>query len=286
MIGRNREQACIFKRRSHLFRIAAFHGRLHQVPVRPIALQKENSGSVGHDATPFVNAATVRNTGGALNAGSRNRVNNEKKQPRSEQNGNRKQHGVEPTLRALGSLAIPIGFGRAFPSKLRVHLQPQLNRAAFLVKRGVASRGRARWSRNYMHRRQETITLARHGLDKAGVLRVVLKRGAQLLQRGIKASFKVDVRTLRPEGLAGLLPFDDFAIPLEEHGKNAKGLFLNLDPDPLAAQGRASQINLEQAKSDDYGRVDTGIEVQATKPTVSLGYTISRVGLSSQKWFM
>ena len=86
-----------------------------------------------------------------------------------------------------------------------------------------------------MHRGKETLTLARHGLDKARILRVVLKRGTQLFQRRVKASFKVHMGPLRPEGLAELFPFDDFAILLEEHGQNAKGLLLNLDANPLAA---------------------------------------------------
>jgi hypothetical protein len=56
-----------------------------------------------------------------------------------------------------------------------------------------------------------------------------------MLCRRVKASFKVDMGTLRPEGLAELLASDDFAILLEEHGQNAKRLLLNLDANPLAA---------------------------------------------------
>jgi hypothetical protein len=52
--------------------------------------------------------------------------------------------------------------------------------------------------------------------------------------------------------LAELFPFDDFAVSLQEHCKDAKRLFLNLDANPLAAQGRAGQVYFEQTKSNDY----------------------------------
>jgi hypothetical protein len=80
-----------------------------------------------------------------------------------------------------------------------------------------------------------------------------LKRGAQLLQSSIEASLKVYVGTLRPQRLAELLSFDDFAIPLEEHCQNAKRLFLDFDANALAAQRGADQVDLKQAKFDDYG---------------------------------
>jgi hypothetical protein len=96
-----------------------------------------------------------------------------------------------------------------------------------------------------MNGRQEPIALARHGFDEAGILRVVLQRGAQLLQSGIQAPLEIDVGPFRPQRLAKLFSPDNLPILLEQHRQDAKGLFLELDPDALAAEARPSQVRLK-----------------------------------------
>src|SRR5271170_7216356 len=59
VVGRDGEEACVFKGRRHLLCIAAFHGSLHQIPAAIIAFQKENSRSVGDDSAPLIDPAGV-----------------------------------------------------------------------------------------------------------------------------------------------------------------------------------------------------------------------------------
>ena len=49
-----------------------------------------------------------------------------------------------------------------------------------------------------MDRREETITLAGNGFDKARILRVILDGRTKFLQRGIEAAVKINVRAFGP----------------------------------------------------------------------------------------
>jgi len=74
--------------------------------------------------------------------------------------------------------------------------------------------------------------------------------------------------------LAELLSLHNFTISLQEHSENAKGLFLDFDTNALAAQGRASQVRFEQAKSHDYKGINIGIGFQHDASPENLAKTI------------
>src|SRR5260370_9652853 len=101
----------------------------------------------------------------------------------------------------------------------------------------VGSGESALWSRSgrtdHVHRRQKAVTLAGYGFNEAWILRVVLQRGTQFLQRRVKASLEIAVRAFRPKGLPPFRPLHYFPIMLEDNYEVAKGLFLKLDPNPL-----------------------------------------------------
>jgi len=99
-----------------------------------------------------------------------------------------------------------------------------------------------------MHWGQEAISLPRDSFNEAWIFRVVLKGGAQFLECGVQTAIKINVCTLRPERLAKLFAGDNLAGPLQEHGKNAKGLFLDPDADALAGDYTLEKVDLVEAK--------------------------------------
>jgi len=69
------------------------------------------------------------------------------------------------------------------------------------------------------------------------------------LLRFIEASIKIDERLVVPEILTQFLSRDDVAVILEEAGKNAKRLVLQLDANTMLAKLSGSQIYLKHAES-------------------------------------
>src|SRR2546429_9206246 len=86
MVGREREEAGVFKRSGHFFRVAAFHRGLHQIPVAAVMLEKKNSRAIGHDPAPFIDSTSVGDARHALHAGTRDGVDDEKEQPGTKSN--------------------------------------------------------------------------------------------------------------------------------------------------------------------------------------------------------
>ncbi len=100
-----------------------------------------------------------------------------------------------------------------------------------------------------LHRRDETITPARYGLDIKRVLRILSQRGAQFLDRRVDAVLKIDVGPIRPEFLANLFSGHKFACPLEQEGKDLEGLFLKHDLAAIDCEFAKSEINLDWAEA-------------------------------------
>src|ERR1700686_5656493 len=87
MVGREGEEAGVFERGGHFFRVAAFHRGLHQIPVAAVTLEKKDPRAIGHDPAPFINSSSVGNARHALHAGTRDRAHYEKEQPGTKKNG-------------------------------------------------------------------------------------------------------------------------------------------------------------------------------------------------------
>src|SRR5580704_10310045 len=96
MIGRNGKDTSVFKWRSELLGIAAFDGRLHQIPMSAIALQEENSRAIGHDAAPFINSARIGDARHTLDAGTRDGIHDEEEKPGSKHDRAREKGDVGP----------------------------------------------------------------------------------------------------------------------------------------------------------------------------------------------
>ena len=87
--------------------------------------------------------------------------------------------------------------------------------------------------------------MARHGLYKAWIFSIILKRRAKLFEGGIKASVEIHVRALGPQSLSKLFPSDNLAALTEQQFQNTKGLLLNPEADTLASERTPSQIYLK-----------------------------------------
>jgi hypothetical protein len=88
--------------------------------------------------------------------------------------------------------------------------------------------------------------------DEAGVLGVIPQRLAQFIHGGVDAVFKVNEGIGGPEPLLDLFPRHHLAGPLEEHGENLEGSFLQLDLAAVMAQFTSSKVNFELPDPDAH----------------------------------
>src|SRR6185503_17082517 len=80
------------------------------------------------------------------------------------------------------------------------------------------------------HAPDEPIPTPRDRLDERRLVRIVAKRGAQALDRGVQAVLEVDERALGPETLTQLVTGDDLAGPLEHEPEDLERLLLQAHP--------------------------------------------------------
>ena len=97
--------------------------------------------------------------------------------------------------------------------------------------------------------RNESVTVARQGLDKARILRRIVQRFAQPFHRDVDTVLKITIGFAGPEFGLQLLPCYDLAGLLQEHGENPKRLFLQLDLDAAPAQFTGTQVEFENTET-------------------------------------
>src|SRR5215469_6820178 len=95
----------------------------------------------------------------------------------------------------------------------------------------------------------ETVALARNGLDELRFVRRILERLAQPGYGAIEAVIEVDEGVCGPKLLAQFLACNNFARTVQEHGQDPEGLFLELDLLAALAQFRKLEINLEDLEA-------------------------------------
>ncbi|HLV94214.1 MAG TPA: hypothetical protein VKS44_03400 [Candidatus Acidoferrales bacterium] len=84
--------------------------------------------------------------------------------------------------------------------------------------------------------RDETIAALGNGFDETRIARVIVKRGAQAVQRGVKAAFEPHIGSHGPQPLAKVFTRDDLTGMLEKHSENAEGLFLKANRHAFAGE--------------------------------------------------
>jgi len=96
-----------------------------------------------------------------------------------------------------------------------------------------------------VNRSDKTIPTPWQRLDEPWVLGVIPQRLTQFIHGGVNAVFKINEGIGGPELLLDLFPRHNFPGPLEEHGENLEGSFLQLDLVAIMAEFTPSKVNFE-----------------------------------------
>ena len=200
MVGREGEEARVFKRSGHFFRVAAFHRGLHQIPVAAVMLEKKDPRAIGHDPAPFIDSSGVGDARHTLHARTRDRVHDEKEQPGTKNNRAGKKSEIDPPRRALGHLPFSVKLGSPLRREFRIEAHAHFEGIFRTPWRNICRlRNGVPRTVDGMDRREETVTLAGNGFDKVRILRVILNGRTELLQGGVQAAVKINVRTFGPK---------------------------------------------------------------------------------------
>ena len=97
----------------------------------------------------------------------------------------------------------------------------------------------------------EAIASSRDRFHKPWVLRGIAQNFPQTHYRVIKPVIEVDESISLPEAVTKLIPGDDLARLLEEHGQNLERLFRELKTKPLLAKLGGLEVDLEHPKMND-----------------------------------
>src|SRR5688572_19380866 len=97
-------------------------------------------------------------------------------------------------------------------------------------------------------RSDEAISAASQGLDEARVIGRIVERRTKFADRGIEAVIEIDELGC-PELLAQLLARDHLAGAGDENGEESEGLLLERNPNPVAAELAAAQVELEDPEA-------------------------------------
>ena len=97
----------------------------------------------------------------------------------------------------------------------------------------------------------ESVASARHGFDEAGLVRGILQRLAQAVDRFIQALIEIDKGVGWPQLLHQLVASNQLAGAIEQCGEDVKRLFLNSDRCPLERSSRVcrSSLTLQNART-------------------------------------
>src|SRR5437016_2802993 len=161
-------------------------------------LEKKDPRPIGHDPAPFIDSSGVGNARHALHAGARHGVHDEKEQPGTKSDRAGKKTEIDPPRRALRHPPFSVKLGSSRGREFRIEAHADFEGRFGTLRRNIWRNGVGR-TVDGMDRREETITLAWNGFDKARILRVILNSRTELLQGGIEAAVKINVRTLGPK---------------------------------------------------------------------------------------
>src|SRR5580704_8024742 len=98
------------------------------------------------------------------------------------------------------------------------------------------------------NRRQETIPLARHSLDKDWAFCGITKDLAKLVHRGLQVCVEVHECVRRPQSATQFLASGDPASTLKQKNEELEWLLLQLDAGALLAELVRGKIDLEHAE--------------------------------------
>jgi hypothetical protein len=108
------------------------------------------------------------------------------------------------------------------------------------------------WGRSdrSVHRRQQTITPARYGLDESWILGGVAQGVTQAADGGIQTVIEINVRICRPEAPAEFFPGYYFTGMFQQNREDLKGLLLKADADTVATQLASLHIHFKNTELD------------------------------------
>src|SRR5882762_5614086 len=163
-------------------------------------LEKKDPRAVGHDPAPIIESYGVGNARHALHAGTRDGVHDEKEQPGTKSNRAGKKTEIDPPRRALRHFPFSVKPGSSLRREFRIKAHAHFEGIFGTLRRNICvRRNGVRRTVDGMDRREETITLAGNGFDKARILRVILDGSTELLQSRVQAAVKINVSTLGPK---------------------------------------------------------------------------------------
>jgi hypothetical protein len=105
--------------------------------------------------------------------------------------------------------------------------------------------------RRAVDRSNETIAIARNGLDESRAIGGIAKRLPQLSDRGVQAVVEADERVCRPEALPQLVARDDGTASIQEQGERVEWLVLQVYPSATLSEFAGLDVQLENTKPDD-----------------------------------
>jgi hypothetical protein len=111
--------------------------------------------------------------------------------------------------------------------------------------------GRGSFADSSVDGREQAITAAREGFDKAGVFGGITEGVAQALDGGVQAVVEVHKGVGRPKTAVQFLSRNDFTRTLQEHGQDLERLLLKPYFDAIAAKLSSTQVGFKGSKADE-----------------------------------
>ena len=110
------------------------------------------------------------------------------------------------------------------------------------------------WGRRIaVHRPDKTVTAARNGFNVARLIRRVIERAPELVNRRVERMLELDEGAVGPELLLQLFASDQFTRPLEQDSEDAERPVLDFNAAIAIPQLSRHQVSFKRAKANQPG---------------------------------
>ena len=111
-----------------------------------------------------------------------------------------------------------------------------------------------------IHLSDKPVTASRQRLNEPRRIGRVTQGIAESQDCVVEAHVKVHKSIRRPKLVAKLIPGNDFAGVLQQHGENLKGLLLQPESDPVFMQLAGCEVDLEGSEVENRSRIAWNVQ--------------------------